>query len=63
MKLFRYILVAVALCVSVGLSAQSLTVTGRITDSSTGEPVPGAAVQLKDTAKGGIAEVDVKELL
>lgn len=58
MKLFRYILVAVALCVSVGLSAQSLTVTGRITDSSTGEPVPGAAVQLKDTAKGGIADAD-----
>ena len=58
MKLFRYILVPVALCVSVGLSAQSLTVTGRITDSSTGEPVPGAAVQLKDTAKGGIADAD-----
>ena len=59
MKPFKNILIAVtALCISIGLSAQNLTVTGRITDSSSGEPIPGAAVQLKDTAKGSIANVD-----
>ena len=59
MKRLKNILAAViALCISIGLSAQNLTVTGLVTDSSNGEPVPGAAVQLKGTAKGAVTDID-----
>ena len=59
MNILKNILIAVtALCISMGLSAQNLTVTGRITDSASAEPVPGAAVQLKGTSKGTVADAE-----
>jgi uncharacterized protein YhaN len=55
MKDSKLILTILAFMMSVAAYAQNLTVTGTVTDSSTGEPVPFAAIQLKDTMTGGMA--------
>ena len=47
-----------ALCVSIGLSAQNVSVKGCVTDSVTGEPIPGASIQLKGTHTGCFADAD-----
>ena len=52
LKLFLAVL---ALAVYSVAYAQDLTVTGTVTDSSTGEPVPFAAIQLKGTMVGGMS--------
>ena len=48
-KLFFSVL---SLCMAVSVSAQNLTVTGTITDASTGEGVPFASVLVKGTLTG-----------
>ena len=55
LKLFLAVL---ALAVYSVAYAQDLTVTGTVTDSSTGEPVPFAAIQLKGTMVGGMTDAD-----
>ncbi len=50
---------AVMLFLSVGLmSAQNLTVTGKVTDLSTGNPISFAAIQLEGTLTGGSTDGD-----
>ncbi|MEA1887136.1 MAG: SusC/RagA family TonB-linked outer membrane protein, partial [Bacteroidota bacterium] len=44
--------------VSLGLGAQDLTVTGTVTDATTGEPIPGVAVVIKGTTMGTATDVD-----
>lgn len=44
--------------VALAASAQNITVKGTITDASTGEAVPSAAVQVKGTTTGAIADLD-----
>ena len=39
-------------------SAQNLTVTGVVTDSSTGEPIPFASIQVQGTRTGGSTDAD-----
>ena len=54
----KLILTVLAMMMSVAAFAQNLTVTGTVTDSSTGEPVPFAAIQLKGTMTGGMTDAD-----
>ena len=55
LKLFLAVL---AMMVSSWAYAQDLTVTGTVKDSSTGDPVPFAAIQLKGTMIGGMTDGD-----
>ncbi len=52
MKKIKLILTAILLVVSVGLSAQNIQVKGIVKDSSTGEAVPFASIQIKGTFTG-----------
>lgn len=58
MKLFRYVLVALFLMTAFRASAQNVAVKGCVTDSSTGEPIPFASIQLKGTMSGGSTDID-----
>ena len=57
MKL-KTILTLSVLFTSVAVFAQSITVTGSITDAQTKESVPGATVLVKGTTNGVVADVD-----
>ena len=46
------------LLASAGAFAQDVTVSGVVTDSSTGEPVPFASIQIKGTLDGGSTDAD-----
>ena len=58
MNKLKLILTVLSLCMSALAFAQNLTVTGTVKDSSTGEPVPYAAIQLKGTMTGGMTDGD-----
>ena len=61
MKRFRLVLTAFLMVVSVAAFAQkTITVTGTVTDASTGEPLSGAAVLVKGTPQGVVADADGK---
>ena len=55
MKKARLLLSALFVLVGVSLSAQNITVSGTITDETTGEGIPFAAVQLKGTTAGVVS--------
>ena len=59
-KNLRLVLTVLAFMISVSSFAQNMTVTGTVTDASTGQPVPFAAIQLKDTMTGGMTDADGK---
>ena len=52
MKQIKLFFIAAALMVSVLASAQNITVTGVVKDSSNGEGIPFASLQLKGTMVG-----------
>lgn len=56
----RKVAVSLSLLLLVGTAAiaQKLQVSGKVTDASTGEPVPGAAVMVKQGTGGVISDVD-----
>lgn len=58
MKINRLFFVLAALLVSHLVWGQNITVTGVVKDSSTGEGVPFASIQLKGTMTGGMTDVD-----
>ena len=56
MKLFFTAMMV--LLASAAAMAQDVTVTGKVVDSSTGEPVPFASIQIKGTLDGGSTDAD-----
>ena len=40
------------------VNAQDIQVSGKVTDASSGEPVPGAAIMVKGVANGVISDMD-----
>lgn len=64
MKRIRFFFaVMAALLFSVILSAQEFVVSGVVTDSSTGDPVPFASIQIKDTMTGGSTDADGRYMI
>ena len=60
MKKICLILTTVLLAVSVGLSAQDISVSGAVTDAGNGEPIPFASVVVKGTMNGVSTDADGK---
>ena len=58
MRKIKLFFVAMALLVSALAYGQNLTVTGTVSDSSNGEPIPFASIQLKGTMTGTSADVN-----
>ena len=58
MKKVKIFFTAFALLACVMASAQNITVKGVVTDAATGEPLPGAAILVKGTADGVVADFD-----
>ena len=58
MKKIKLFFTALTLLVTATAFAQSVSVKGVVTDASTGEPVPFAAIQLKGTMNGGSADAN-----
>lgn len=58
MKKIKAFLTVLTLALSVTAFAQDITVKGSVKDASTGETIPGAAVQIKGTSKGVAADFD-----
>ena len=58
MKKIKFLFMTLALTVSALVSAQNLTVTGCVKDSSTGEGIPFASLQVKGTMVGVSTDLD-----
>ncbi|MCQ2179292.1 MAG: TonB-dependent receptor [Bacteroidales bacterium] len=58
MRKLKMFFTAAALLLSVFAFAQNITVKGVVTDSSTGEPLSGAAILVKGTPNGVVADND-----
>ena len=58
MKKIKFLFMALAMAVSVLASAQNITVTGTVKDSSTGEGIPFASLQVKGTMVGASTDLD-----
>lgn len=58
MKKAKLFLAALSVLLAVGVSAQNITVTGNVTDASTGEGIPFASVIVKGTTQGVAADAD-----
>ena len=58
MKKIKFLLMALALTVSAFVSAQNIAVTGHVKDSSTGEGIPFASLQVKGTMVGTSTDLD-----
>ena len=58
MKKIKFLFMILALTVSALASAQNITVTGQVKDSSTGEGIPFASLQVKGTMVGASTDLD-----
>ena len=58
MKKNRFFFTVLAILVSYAASAQNITVSGNVKDSSTGEALPFASIQVKGTMIGGNTDLD-----
>ena len=58
MKKIKFLIMILVLTVSAAVSAQNITVTGQVKDSSTGEGIPFASLQVKGTMVGTSTDLD-----
>ena len=58
MKKIKFLFMMLAMAVSALASAQNITVTGQVKDSSTGEGIPFASLQVKGTMVGASTDLD-----
>ena len=58
MKKIRFFFTVLAILVSYAACAQNITVSGNVKDSSTGEALPFASIQVKGTMIGGNTDLD-----
>ncbi|MGN0191252.1 MAG: carboxypeptidase-like regulatory domain-containing protein [Candidatus Cryptobacteroides sp.] len=54
----KFLLLAIFSVLSLGIAAQERTVSGKVTDSSNGEPVSFAAIRVKDTMTGTSSDAE-----
>ena len=50
--MYKHLLFLFVFAFSVSIYAQNVTVTGTITEASTGQPLPGVNLVLKNTSRG-----------
>ena len=58
MKRITAAIIVILSCIGIAATAQTRTVTGRVTDARTGEEVPFAAVMVKGTMTGASSDAD-----
>ena len=58
MRNFKFLLLAIFSVLSLSLGAQERTVSGKVTDSSNGEPVSFAAIRVQGTMTGTSTDID-----
>jgi Ca-activated chloride channel homolog len=63
MKSRLFLSVLFILVCAIHLSAQTMKVTGKVTDASNGDPLPGVSVIVQGTAQGAITDVDGKYII
>lgn len=56
----RFLLMGIFLLIASTVMAQTITVTGKVTDAANGEGIPGSNVVLKGTTNGIITDIDGK---
>lgn len=54
----RYLFLFLAFAFTSTVYAQEMTITGKVTDASDGNTIPGVTVVVKGTAKGAVTDVD-----
>ena len=52
MKFLKLLLLTIFVCSTQLLFSQTQTITGKVTDSKTGKPIPGVSVRVKGTTTG-----------
>ena len=58
MKLYHSVLFVLFLFCSMTMNAQQKTISGKVTETATGEPIIGASVAVKGTSLGAVTDLD-----
>ena len=57
-KTFKFLIFSILILSGSGLKAQSFTVSGKVTDATSGESIPGATVLEKGTTNGTVTDIE-----
>ncbi|MCG8696635.1 MAG: SusC/RagA family TonB-linked outer membrane protein, partial [Bacteroidales bacterium] len=58
MKKLKDFILLIVLFLSTGVVAQNYTITGKVTESGSNMPIPGASIMIKGTSTGTISDID-----